>query len=949
MAGEQSIYNQINNNQDLNLATLEPGSIELEYSGLGNSDSDDFAANPSEVNLGNVFQLPAQQRQILNRLTRQPNSSIATIADQLGIEADQAQIEIDSLLKEGWIEAKRSNGQAVYAVRSISEASSLRSGNNASDSVGKGLVVILNSSGQNVLSPGESFQLGITVTNKGGKSAIIDVLLEDLPMELTSWWLTLRECLALGSSHSGEAVFQLNVPVTAQPGLYEYTLVIDAAQHYPEETPIRYPQRLQILPGVQDATYSNDPSFIVQPTTQPNKPILLQPGGGIPIQVLVHNRSDRVDRFRLTCPDLSPNWIDITYPQADSGFGVILTPDTLKLNPGEQGLIMMLISPPIDAIAGTQVGTVRLHSENHTDVMMSDWVYLQITANYLLQTELRTVINKVQQKAGLFQVRFTNLGNSPRDLTLKVKNLEESEQCLYHLDRQKVQVAPKATIGIDLTAQPLYWWKRPMFGSPKLYNFAIELEDDQQLPLPSDRLTSFVMWEPRPWWQLLPVVLLVLLGIGSFIYLIWWLLIRIPEQPKIVEFAPEASLYQALNDDAVRLSWRISQPNRLKTITIQGAAPDGKPMVLPIVYDLSKGLPEELRPYCNLQEELICRSIRTSALKPGDYIFSMTTVAREGRGAAGDTQKTAPVKIEAIPKPQIVGFNSTQPVYQEASLTPILTAAASPTANPTASSTPSSTASSQVSLNWTIENPKQIKAIHLVGKSPEGVVLSPLRTFDFSRGIPKELAPFCMITTQLACKNLPTGDRKPGNYIYELAAIGQGEGNIATQKTDVIKLLPKPARILKLTINGQSANLPKYVVPIGPNQGISTILLAWEIEASEGSKVDLLPAPGSIPLKGSLPFPLNPTPGSLTLTLQVTSPNGAPLIRSIVIETYDPNASDPSVKAAAAAAAVAAANKPLEAAPAPAPAAPASGGASGEPTPSVPGQLSPIELPPQSN
>ncbi len=951
-------------------------------------DASEETQNSSGASLGDVLLLPAQQRKILNWITRQPNSSLAAIADHLGAEPDEVQLDLDALLAEGWIESRRSGGQAAYAVRSVSgdATTGLATGSTGStddtdgskESLGKGLIIILNSSGHEVMTPGESFRLGATVTNKGRHSAIVDVLLDELPHEMMSWCKTQQECLALGSGHSGEAVFEIQVPVTAQPNIYEYSLIVDAPQHYPEETPIRYLQRLQILPAVSDASQSNDPTFIVQPTTQPSKPILLQPGGGVPVQILVQNRGDRVDRFRLTCPDMPPNWVQVTYPQSDSGYGVIMATDSLRLNPGEQGVIVLLISPPIDAIAGTQVPTIRLHSENHSDLLLSDWIYLQITANYLLQSELRSIVNRVQTKAGLFQVRFTNLGNTTRELTLNVKNLEESAGCVYQLQQSQIQVAPKATIGVDLSVKPESPWQRPFIGSAKMFNFAVELEDRQKLPLPSDRLTSFIILETRPWWQLVPFILLALGALGGFVYLVWWLFIRIPEPPKILDFAPEASQYDAINDEAVRLGWRISDPDRVQTVTVQGLSPDGKEMMMPMVYDLSQGLPEGLKPYCNLKRELICRNVRTSALKPGDYIFSLTTVARPGRGSAGDTKKSTIVKIEPIPKPQIISFNSTQPVYQEATLNkpnPIVSVVSSDAkadpkvdpkvdakvdakADPKVDSQPDvkpdvkpdgkpiATQPSEVILNWTIGNAKQLQAVHLIAKSPEGVILSPLKQFDLSKGIPPALKPFCMMQAELVCKNVKTGDRRPGNYIYELAAIGKGTGEMVVQKTDVIKLLPKAPQILSLTLNGQAANLPKYLVPITPNQGITTLLLAWDIEASEGSKVELLPTPGSIGLKGSLPFPLNPTPGALTLTLQVTSPGGAPIARTIVIETYDPNATNPAVTAAAAAAAAvtaAAANKPDPAA------AGGSAATPGQATPAVPGQLSPIEVPPQSN
>lgn len=51
-------------------------------------------------------------------------------------------------------------------------------------------------------------------------------------------------------------------------------------------------------------------------------------------------------------------------------------------------------------------------------------------------------------------------------------------------------------------------------------------------------------------------------------------------------------------------------------------------------------------------------------------------------------------------------------------------------------------------------------------------------------------------------------------------------------------------------------------------------------------------------MKGMLPFKLAPKPGNITLTLQVTNTVGKQVIRTVNLETYDPNAVDPAVTAA---------------------------------------------------
>ncbi len=138
-----------------------------------------------------------------------------------------------------------------------------------------------------------------------------------------------------------------------------------------------------------------------------------------------------------------------------------------------------------------------------------------------------------------------------------------------------------------------------------------------------------------------------------------------------------------------------------------------------------------------------------------------------------------------------------------------------------------------------------------------------------------------------------TGTKKPGDYIFELRAIkkAKGEDEIITKKTETIKILPKPVKIVNFKINGKSAPA-KYLIPIKKDKSIPSVTLSWKVDASLGTKVELLPAPGTVSLKGSMPLTLDPKPGSLTLMLQATSTTGEQVVRSVILETYEPNAKD---------------------------------------------------------
>lgn len=800
--------------------------------------------------------------------------------------------------------------------------------------LGKPLAVILNSSGQDTATPGETFSLSITIRNQGNQSAFVDVWIDPVSISVQSWCEAPQLHLALGAQVSEEVQFSFDVPVDALPGMYRYNIIIDAQEHYPEDTPIQFVQQVQILPSTHRTIRASEPAFLIQPVTHSEDPVLIPPGGALPLQVLVQNRGDRVDRFRLVCPDLPKSWIKISYPQGFEGTGLAIGSESLNLNPDDQGVISVVITPPIDATAGTYIPTLRLHSENYPNLMLLDLVYLQIPPAHLLQIELRNLISRIGSQPGLFQVRFHNAGNAPRSLRLQVKALD-GDDCQYVLESEAVKVAPQDKLGVDLKVQPQKWWKRPFYGGGRVLNFSVELEDTEQAPIPIDVLPGTLIWEARPWWQVLPFVLLGVLGVLSIAYLIWWSIFRTPPSPKIVEFSPEDSVYSALSGDSVRLGWQIRDPERLQSIRLVGFSADGTQVTRPDIYDFSRGIPTELKTFCTSDAVLLtCRNVRTSARRSGTYVFEMTTLPKSGRNTTSDARKTSPIAITPIPQPKIIRFASTQPIYQELSATRSTTKTA-----PTPLSSPNLKDGS-IWLNWTIDNPAQLNAVQLIGRSPDGVVISNLKTYDFSQGIPEELKKSCTIQQQLVCQNVATLVKKPGDYVFELVAVPKGEPSEKPElhKTDVIKIQPKPPQIFELNLNGKPVQ-PTYLLPIAPGQVPPQIVLSWLIDASEGSKVELLPTPGSIPLSGKLPLVLPPKPGTYTYGLQITSPSGQQIVKAFSIEMFDPNPADPAATAAAAAAgAVANTQKPSEATATPIPTAP---------MPTDPNTLSPLEVPPQ--
>ncbi len=739
---------------------------------------------------------------------------------------------------------------------------------------GKPLTAIINPSGEFSVRTGSTVELGVTVNNNGDRSALIDIYIDEVSEPVHDWCVSPHERLALGPGQSTEVVFQLHIPVETLPDTYDYTLVVDSPQHYPEDTPILHRGRITAIPYVQEAQTVSDPTFTLQPPTRATTPLSMQPGAMLEMVAFVHNRSDRVDRFRLIVTDLPHDWYRVIYPEGISDTGVIVAADSLELNPGAQAQIQLWFTPPADAQAAIYSPTVRLYSANDADLVLLDVVYFQVLPIYALTVEFLTVIGKVRNQAGVFELQLYNAGNTPRELAIAARSADEVEHCLYTIEPALLRLQPKQSAVVRLQVEINQRW-RPFVE--RYFTFVVEVEDIQQLPLQNQQFYGTLRWEARPWWQFLLLVLALLGTVGALAFLIWWLLTRPPVSPKIVEFAPTSNTYEAATGDAVRLNWQIANPQKLQAVKIQGVSPEGVATSRPVTYDFSRGIPDNLRAFCTIRRLLICQNVPTDARAEGNYIFELSIIPK-GSQVTSDTVKTNTLKITPIPQPEIAEFAPTQPIYQEV--------AAKPEPNQ-----PQNVADkTRIRLNWQIKNANRIQTLQLIGRNPEGVVTSGQQQFKFDNsGIATELTDFCKLNEQvLTCQNVPTFADKPGTYIFELTVIpkqGEVEPPI-TQKSDPIKINPLliPTQIVEFQVNGKNA-LPKYQIEIDPEK--RTVLnLAWTVDGSKDINVELLPAPGKVARKGSIVYPVRQEPGTETLTLQATNATGETVTRSVVIETF---------------------------------------------------------------
>ncbi|MEM6597436.1 MAG: hypothetical protein AAF635_04600 [Cyanobacteria bacterium P01_C01_bin.69] len=737
--------------------------------------------------------------------------------------------------------------------------------------------IILSSSGNEQVLPGETIELSVTVNNKGNKSAIIDIFLDNLPEVLHGWCATTQTRLALDPGQGEEVVFTFDVPLTAMSGGYRYWLTVDAPNHYPDHPRQRFEQNLQVLPPTKTAVKVNDPTFAIAPTTTSAQPAKTMPGSPLQFQVHVYNRADRVDRFRLHCNDLPASWLTITYPQGFQMPGLTEAADCLKLNPGESGVILLTVQPPADAISQVYASTLQLKAENTPTLKLFDILYLDIQPIYRLETRFKTLVSQIHAQPGLFSIQASNHGNTPRTLAFDIVGLQDGNLCDYAIDPQVLTLAPLQTLTSQIAVRPKNGWKRPWIGAGKIINFEVSATDQEKKPLPVIPMTGVLTWKARPFWQLLPLLLLLAGSAAGIVWLIWWHFIRPPVPPSVLRFAAEDTVYEVSRGDTIHVGFEIANPKRLQQIEIVGQSAEGELLSGPMAFNVEDGIPKQLENNCATEKNLLtCRNIRTDARRTGDYTFTLTLIPEPGRNAQPIQSSALPVSIVPVRPPSIVSIEPSALVYTE-------------------SETDSADAMARV--NWVVDNPGQLQALELVGRDPQGNAVSDAIAFNFSNGqLPNTLTEFCSVEQQLVCNNVPTGLQQAGAYTFELTAIPLEKitDTPISATSEQVTIQSKSPRLISFTINGEPAQ-PSYLIPVEAGQPPINLNLGWEVEDTPGTQIMLTPAPGTVPAKGTLPIWLSPESKETMFSLQITGATGESITRSINITTYDPTPDVPTI------------------------------------------------------
>ncbi|MEM9218285.1 MAG: hypothetical protein AAGD25_28580 [Cyanobacteria bacterium P01_F01_bin.150] len=419
----------------------------------------------------------------------------------------------------------------------------------------------------------------LTLVNRSDRTIDVDLWIEPQDAQAAPLQQWCRFSTAMPRIESGDKqqiTLTFEIPLQTASGFYSYDICAEP-RAFPGEI-ARRSQQLELQPSEQEIALRNEPIFRLDPPTSSEHPYELTAGKLFEVKVKVENHSKLVDRFFLTCPELSPDWFDIKYPEInESQPGQRAYMDGLQLNPGKDGTITLTLKPPLLTAAGHYSTTLRLTSDNQNSLVLLDILYFIIQVSDGVTASLTPKMGHIPGDDSDFKVALHNQGNIHRNLTVTAKDGDHIFH--YAITPNPIQLSPGKQEEVLLIPKRRKWWRRQWKKRQEI-RFQVEIWDtptdtadweilpDNALFLPKP-IEGKILWESYPAWLrwLLKGLLLALLLAGATV-LAWYALKRFIVdpglQPRVLALDTPKDNYVLKRQNPIQLDFEISNSYALK-------------------------------------------------------------------------------------------------------------------------------------------------------------------------------------------------------------------------------------------------------------------------------------------------------------------------------------------------------------------------------------------------
>lgn len=601
------------------------------------------------------------------------------------------------------------------------------------------------------------------------------------------------------------------------------------------------------------------PKVTIAPVTAVDQPYALKLGTKLLITITVENIASQGRDYQLKGSQLSSDCYTLGAP-------------AMSAEQGHHNQIEVLIHPTeVAAIGQHQLKLQLVSSEG--EILWEDQVYLQFLVADDIDIMLTPDLTFIKDGVGVYQLLITNTSRFERVLTVQPKGLPARNGLTFKAEPIQLDLGPDQTGKVDLMVQPQRWWLRPWLGKGRKFQFQVDLQDTNGIPLPQLLAQAGVVWQPYPRSHGLKLLGLLLLALGTSSALLWQFLWRQPTDPAIAALRSSQTVVPQTGQKDIQLSWTVKNSQKLAKLVIlreyQGQSEVAK------TFRFDEGIPKELQRSTPSQNSNFCQSdqpetgalkctgITTGTTNPGQYQFKVQAFSSDNASEPMATQTTSLIAFKPNAVPLITRF------YAPASR-----------ANTSTSGPVASAPSGPIQLNWEIANPSQLTELQIMTVDANNAEAALLQRYQLVNGkLPNTLTKYCRFTPTLTCQKVPTAARKPGQYFFKITASYQQEQQPFTLSKTIgpMNVQAKNLRIASFLINGQKAPAQFVLKP-----GQDHVKLTWKVEGGNNPSVAILPSPGKIPASGSMKYQLNPQqPGAITL--QATDLNGKQVLQTVAI------------------------------------------------------------------